>query len=426
MDEVPSTPKLHRVWSPRIWLGPLLAAAVVLSAIAAVYMGGILKPQDNLRHFPVALVNADQGVTVAGQPVNYGDQVEHGFIEAADPEEVDFKRVSLDEANMLLDRGEVYGAVVIPDAFSADLVGYGASATASTKPNRPTITVVTNPRASTFASSMVSSIATPAIAQASKEIGTQLTAQVSAQGPEMSGLAQDAFAAPIATASTVHNPLPDGTGNGLSAFYYALLLLLGGFTGAVIVHTLIDGRLGFVPTEFGPFYRQGGSDYVARLPTLFMKWATIALVAPILSALYIAITDLLGMPNPRPVALWAYGTLAILAIGVTALSIMAAIGNAGMLVNMFIFVILGLPSAGATIPVEATPRLYGWLSEFEPMRQVFVGARALLYYEGTDDVTHGVWKAVLGLVIGLVLGLVVTSLYDRRGHRRENENTAAA
>ncbi|EUA91800.1 conserved transmembrane domain protein [Mycobacterium ulcerans str. Harvey] len=50
----------------------------------------------------------------------------------------------------------------------------------------------------------------------------------------------------------MYNPLPNGTGNGLSAFYYALLLLLAGFTGSIVVSTLVDSLLGYVPAEFGP------------------------------------------------------------------------------------------------------------------------------------------------------------------------------
>ncbi|EUA43966.1 transmembrane domain protein [Mycobacterium xenopi 4042] len=43
----------------------------------------------------------------------------------------------------------------------------------------------------------------------------------------MAGAVSLLLASPIDVQSSVHNPLPDGTGNGLSAFYYALLLLLG-------------------------------------------------------------------------------------------------------------------------------------------------------------------------------------------------------
>ena len=60
---------------------------------------------------------------------------------------------------------------------------------------------------------------------ANGEVGERLIAQVAAQtgGAPLAGAAEVGLATPIDIESTVYNPLPNGTGNGLSAFYYALL-----------------------------------------------------------------------------------------------------------------------------------------------------------------------------------------------------------
>ena len=34
------------------------------------------------------------------------------------------------------------------------------------------------------------------------------------------------------------------------------------------------------------------------------------------------------------------------------------------------------------VALEAEPRIFSWLAIFEPMRQVFVGSRAMLYFDG--------------------------------------------
>lgn len=96
--------------------------------------------------------------------------------------------------------------------------------------------------------------------------------------------------------------------------------------------------------------------------------------------------------------------------------------------NLFIFVILGLPSNGATIPLEAAPSLFGWLAKFEPMHQVFLGARALLYFDGRADagLSHAVTMTAIGLVIGLLIGGIVTRVYDLRGLRRIGDPGPAA
>lgn len=73
---------------------------------------------------------------------------------------------------------------------------------------------------------------------------------------------------------------------------------------------------------------------------------------------------------------------AIIAVGVTSSSLLSVLGSMGPLVSLLIFVILGLPSAGATVPLEAVPPLFRWPANFEPMHQVFLGTRSLLYLDG--------------------------------------------
>ena len=74
------------------------------------------------------------------------------------------------------------------------------------------------------------------------------------------------------------------------------------------------------------------------------------------------------------------------------------------------------PSNGATILLEAAPRFFGWLAKFEPMHQVFLGARALLYFDRRADT--GRTRGLTMNAIGLVIGGVVTGIYDRRGLHR--------
>ncbi len=224
-----------------------------------------------------------------------------------------------------------------------------------------------------------------------------------------------------------YQPLPGGTGNGLSAFYYALLLLLAGFTGSIIVSSLVDSALGFVPAEIGPVYRFAEQVSISRFRTLLVKWGLMAVMALLTSASYIGIAHLLGMPIPNGWTLWAYGAFTIAAVGITSTSLIAVLGSAGLLVNLFIFVILGLPSNGATIPLEAAPTVFGWLAKFEPMHQVFLGARALLYFDGRADagLTHALVMTGIGLAIGLLVGGIVTRIYDRRGLRRIHEPETA-
>jgi ABC-type multidrug transport system permease subunit len=151
----------------------------------------------------------------------------------------------------------------------------------------------------------------------------------------------------------------------------------------------------------------------------------IAALALLTSAAYLLIAGKLGMPVQNGLTLWLFGAFSILAVGITSTSLIAALGAVGVVVSLFVFVILGIPSAGATVPLQATPAWFEWLAKFEPMHQVFVGTRSLLYLGGTGGSGLSqslVWIAG-GLAAGALLGAVVTRIYDRRGDDRIEGST---
>lgn len=417
-----TTPAHHRHAAPdplatirtaRFWLSPIVVTLVVFSALAALYLGGILNPTTNLHHFPVAVVNEDAGP--------YGEQVVEGLRSGLDSDEFDVRVLSAEDADEQLGTGRVYGRVLIPGDFSADLQRLGPAAMQPGEVVRPAVTVSTNPRASELGASIAGIALGKAVHEIDTAIGRQLTAEVTRTSTAaLPGGVTLTLANPVDIQIDDYAPLPNGTGNGLSAFYYALLLLLAGFTGSIIVSSLVDSMLGFVPAEMGPVYRFAEQVNISRFRTLVVKWAFMVILAMLISAAYLGIAAALGMPIPDVIAVWLYGVYTIAAVGITATSLVAVLGSMGLIVNLFVFVMLGLPSNGATIPLEAAPKVFGWLATFEPMHQVFLGARALLYFDGRADagLTHALVMTTIGLVIGLLIGGVVTRFYDRRGLRR--------
>jgi uncharacterized phage infection (PIP) family protein YhgE len=412
-------PKATR--TARFWGLPIIVTLAVLSALAAFYLGGILQPMTNLRHFPVAILNQDAGPT--------GAQVVKGMLSGFDNDAYDVRVLNNNQAKTQMDNAEIYGIAVIPPNFSSKLQAYAKSALTPGRVERAVIFVSTNPRAGTVGASIAGQTLQRAVAAVDQRVGQRLSQEVAQQtgkSPEPGAVAL-MLANPIEVKSTVHNVLPDGTGNGLSAFYYSLLLLLAGFIGSIVVSMMVDSMLGFVPAEVGPVYRFAEQLKISRFRTLLIKWAMIAVLALLTSAAYLLIAGKMGMPIQNSLALWLFSAFAILAVGVTSTSLIAALGALGVLVSMFVFIILGLPSAGATVPLQATPAFFEWLAKFEPMHQVFLGARALLYLGGRADagLTQSVELTAGGLVIGVLLGVVVTQLYDRRGYHRVSTTPVA-
>jgi ABC-type multidrug transport system permease subunit len=87
---------------------------------------------------------------------------------------------------------------------------------------------------------------------------------------------------------------------------------------------------------------------------------------------------------------------------------------------MFVFIVLGLPSSGATVPLQAVPGFYRFLSHFEPMRQLSDGVRAVLYFNARGDagLTRSWIMIAIGTALALLFGFAMTRYYDRKGHKR--------
>lgn len=415
--------------TPKFWLLPLLLVTAIMSFMAALYMGAIADPEGNLHDFPVAIVNQDVGGEVPNADgtttkQNYGQQVADGIVATAAKSGISVRPTDRTTALNDLNSGKVYGVVLIDPSFTNRAIALGKSTVLQAKPGRMPIDVYINRGSGTFASAVTTTFASEVTTQVNEQVGKQLTDsvrdQLAAANVPFSGAAQLALSEPVSVRTIEPTPLPKGSANGLSAFYYTLLLVLAGFTGAMMVSIVVDAALGQTPIEFGPFYQLRMRLAISRWGTLAAKWVIMALVAFVQSALYIAVCTAVGTSLPNAFTLWMFSTLVIFAVGVSAASMMAVFGNPGLILNLVFFVILGLPSSGGTVPLEASPRLFAWIAAFEPMHLVYLGSRAILYFDADwySGLGQSVIQTVIGLVVGLLLGWGGTKIYDHKGWHR--------
>ncbi|MGW6724876.1 DUF3533 domain-containing protein [Nocardia sp. NPDC055029] len=406
----------------REWLAPITLVTVLAALLGTMYLGYTADPEKHLHDFPIAVVNQDVGDTLAGKPANLGAQITTALSENIPADKIDLRTVGINEAQRQLQNGEVYGAIVIPGDFTKRVAILGASSIVPGEVEQPIISVLTNPRAGTLAAQIMHTIADQAMTQVNTTVGTQLSQQVHGAigATPLSGAAQLQLTKPIDVVVTPYHPLPEGTGQGLAAFFYTLVLLIVGFSGAMMINSLVDGSLGFIPAEYGPWHKATTPARISRWRTLLIKWGIAAISAPLASGVFLGVGALLDMSIERPLLLFLYGTLAITAIAITGLSVMAAFGTAGLMINLIVFVVLGIPSSSGTIPLEATPRWIADLAAFEPMHQIYLAVRAILFFDGHLEagMSQGLWMTLIGLVIGLVIGAVATHTYDLRGLHR--------
>jgi YhgE/Pip-like protein len=400
---------------PKLWLFPAVLATLVALFLSLLYMGGILNPNGNLHHLPVALVDADSGAPLPGQQQNLGVQVAQAVVAGSPAGQIDWKRVSQAEAQDQLASGKVYGALEIPADFTATV----SALTSGQATARPAITVLTNPGVGSLGSSLASQVNQAAAHQVSLSIGKQLSASPAAAG--LDPTARLLLADPVTVASQVGHPIGRHSGLGLTAFYYTLLLVLAGFIGGNLINSGVDTALGYADSEMGPWHTRRPTVPINRTQTLLLKMLmTAGITVLTTSTVMLACIAILGMDATHIPLLWIFSYCACLAIGLGVQAINAAFGGIGQLVSMFVFIALSLPSSGATIPLQAAPAAYRFLGAFEPMRQLSGGVRAILYFGARGDagLTRAWLMIAVGVVGALIFGFAMTRYYDRKGLRR--------
>ncbi|XIE78323.1 YhgE/Pip domain-containing protein [Streptomyces sp. SBR177] len=391
------------VRNPKLWLVPTVLSALVSTVIALLYMGGILSPSDDLHRLPIAVVDEDRG------PL--GKEITGSLARAGRPGSIDWRIVGRAEAEDQLASGKVYGALFVPPGFSAD----AQALTTRRATARPTLTVLTNPGVGSLGSSMAAQINQGVAQRASATIGQRLAA--SAPDPTTKLLLAD----PVEVTTRVGHPIGRHSGLGLTAFYYTLLLVLGGFIGGNLINTGVDTALGYADSEIGPWHTRHRTVPIDRTQTLLLKMVMTAGIALLTtSLLMIATIGVLGMDAGHLPLLWVFSYCATVAVGLGVQAINAAFGGIGQVVSMFVFIALALPSSGATIPLQATPSFYRFLAVFEPMRQLTDGVRAILYFDARADAGLArAWAMIaIGVLGALLFGFAMTHYYDRRGLAR--------
>ena len=443
----------HHYWSPRLWLLPLLVLLLLGGTGAALYIGGLGSPGANLNHFPIAVVNEDTGAEAPDGDAREDlgaaitEQMQQGF---GANDEIDLRTLSWDDAQDQLRSGQIHAAVVIPESFSADALALVSGSLTDSEVSRPSITVYTNPLAGPLASSLASTAVDPALEQANRNLGEQLTrsaqdARAEAQDeleqelsllrtdlpaqleqqitPQISGTSADLLRDPIQVTTTAWETPPEGTALGMGAFFYSVLLMIVGIAGSVAIHFLVDSRLGVLPVELGPRFSLGPPVRPARWVTFFTKWGIVSVAALPAAGLMMWVAAAVGMPLPHGGWYFLTTWLSVVTVSAVTFALITALGSAGMILSMIYVVFMGLPSASGVVPLEALPGFFRFIARGEPLYQMTMANRAVLYFdaEAGAGVQSGIIGMLILIVIAVAVALIFAVLYDRKLGRRGAE-----
>ncbi|HTX00912.1 MAG TPA: DUF3533 domain-containing protein [Acidimicrobiales bacterium] len=405
-----------------VWAVPLVVAAVFVALMTLIYFGSIVDPAEHLHGLPVTVVDEDSGAATTTGRLDLGEQVVGALVHSsAVTQRLALTVTSSAGAEAEMDRGGAYATLLVPSTFtSSTLALLGISRQPGAGDQLPTVELLGNSRAGTLGVSLADSVLGPALAKVDAALGKDL-AKTAAPGTDAALLAS-----PFTVSEETYRPLPAHSGLGLSAFYIALLIMMCGFLGGVIINTFVDGALGYATSELGPWWRQRLPRHITRWNTLLVKW-TIAVPGTLVltGALLLVAAGILRMDAPGWFVLWMFAWFAAAVVAMGTLVLFAALGALGQFIAMLVFVYLALASSGGTIPLQALWGFFRFVASFEPLRQILGGVRSILYFNGAGDagLDRGLVLTAIGFAFWGVAGVVVTKWYDHRGLYRLRPET---
>ncbi|MET7651298.1 SNG1 family protein [Streptomyces sp. NPDC005486] len=404
-----------------LWIASGVITGVLALLFAVLYVGANIDPAGHMKNLPVGLVNADKGAAVGGKQVNLGAQITESISKStAGGDKIDWKVMDEREVKEELGKGKLYGALVVPADFTSSVAALTGTTAAQT-PVRPALTVLTNQSAGSLGSSLARVATTQAAENASLHIGKELTAQIGPAQEKLPAAARVLLADPAAVTVKDGHPLDSHSGLGLTAFYYALALVVVGMLSANVISGQVDHTLGYTHNDLGPLRLHRPLIRATRVQTLAISGTLMAALSLLMGTLVmVGAVGIMGMDASHLPLLWLYSVCAVAVSGIGALTLLAVFGTPGMLVATLVFIGMAVPTANATTPIQALPGFYRFLAEFEPLRQIAGGIRAILYYgaQGDAGLTRGWVMMAVGLVAAALFGFGVLGWYDRKGLHR--------
>jgi len=398
---------------PLTWV--ILAAAIVMSALMSLgYLGAFLSPESQAHDAPFVIVNEDQGVTVGGQQVNFGQQV-LASITAPNPalgDKVDWIVLPTreDALNRLRDN-RAYAAIVIPATYSNEMAALMQPG-ATTPPPPATIDILLNSAAGAYPTNLAKQVTSGAVAQVSGTVNAQLVKAFGGPTAQIPVALSPVLTTPVVANTLDAQPTGPHTAGSNSPFYYALLLMLAGFVGMDIIYLGLDMVTG--RSQASPRIERLRGDAVPLSPV--HSWSTrvllslgLALIAGLLEV-GVAV-GMLNMATDRIVPLILFGMLAILTSAIFTLFFLTAFGTPGLLIAIILQTFIGAPSARGIFPKEMLPSIYQWAGDVLPLRYITDGVRAIMFYDGRGEA--GLTRAVIALAIMAVAGVILSGLIAR-------------
>lgn len=388
-------------------------AGLAGSIMAFSYIGGLVDPVGHQHDAPIGVVNLDAGASADGQSVAAGDELQDKLT-STETHMFDWQVLDTrEEAERRLRNNTLWGAIVVPESFSSDIVDIGASPDDA---DPASLVVLTNEGSGNYQTAAFQELYQSAVEEASHDTAEMLAQQLDQAGVTISPDAAAVVGQPVVSDVHAVVELPDKAGRGIAPFYLTIIVTLTGFLAANLTSIgtdLLRGRqqLAFMGRHLNLAVADGrpGSAWA-------FKVIGTVLAAALGGALAVFTAHgIVGMDLDSPLKAYGWAMLCAATIGMITLVFLSVFGLVGQLLGVLFTTIFGVPSALAIYPKEALPGFFEFLSSWHPMRYVSDGMRSIAFYDGTGA---GLGKALVVMLIWLVAAFIVGSLVAWWSDRR--------
>jgi hypothetical protein len=201
------------------------------------------------------------------------------------------------------------------------------------------------------------------------------------------------------------HPLRTGDAVGNVSFLVVMALIIGGYLASTI-------GMAFG----GPVTRRRRRLASLAIVSVIGALVTDVIAGPILGAI----------PTSKFIVLWGLFAFVMIAVAYATAALQAVLGAAGTLVVVVVFVILGAPASGGTVPSAFLPGFWRTFGPYLPAGAGTTIVRNTIYFTG-----NGITRSLLVIAAYLAAGAVVVTTLKRRrqatdGAVGEAEAAAAA
>ena len=162
----------------------------------------------------------------------------------------------------------------------------------------------------------------------------------------------------------------------------------------------------------------------AKRPRRLISLAIAAVIGALLTDTFAG--PVLGaVPTSKFLALWGIFTLIMMAVAFAAAALQAALGAAGTLVVVVVFVIFGAPASGGTVPTAFLPWFWRTFGPYLPAGAGTTVVRNTIYF-GANNIARSLLILAAYLVVGALAVIAIRKQKSESTGVAEAEASAAA